>query len=95
MEKKDHAKVIVCRCEEITREEIIDAIKNGATTVNEVKRWTRAGMGLCQGKMCGRNVMKIISEFTGQAPEKVLPATSRQPVRPLPLGLYKTLTEKE
>ena len=75
----------VCRCEEVTREEIEKAIRDGATTMNEVKRWTRAGMGLCQGKICGKNVMRILSETSGQKPEKVLPAHSRQPVRPVPI----------
>ncbi|MCR4441462.1 MAG: (2Fe-2S)-binding protein [Peptococcaceae bacterium] len=73
----------ICRCEEVTREEIEEAIKNGATTMNEVKRWSRAGMGLCQGKICSRNVSRIVSEATGKKPEEVLPSTVRQPVRPV------------
>lgn len=73
----------ICRCEEVTREEIEAAIKNGATTMNELKRWTRAGMGLCQGKMCSKNVSRILSEATGKKPEEVVPSTFRQPVRPV------------
>ncbi|MDX9871016.1 MAG: (2Fe-2S)-binding protein [Clostridia bacterium] len=75
--------VYICRCEEISRREIEEAIANGATTLNEIKRWTRAGMGLCQGKICAKNVSRIISEQTEQPPERVLPATTRQPVRPV------------
>lgn len=75
--------VYICRCEEVTRREIEDAIANGAGTLNEVKRWTRAGMGLCQGKICAKNVSRIISEKAGRPPEQVLPATTRQPVRPV------------
>ena len=41
--------IIICRCQEVTRQEILDAIEQGATTVDGVKRRTRAGMGLCQG----------------------------------------------
>ncbi len=40
--------IIICRCQEVTRQEILDAIEQGATTVDGVKRRTRAGMGLCQ-----------------------------------------------
>lgn len=82
----------VCRCEEITREEIEEAIKNGATTMNELKRWTRAGMGLCQGKICSKNVMKILAEKTGQQPIDVQPANSRAPVRPVRI---EVLVEKD
>ena len=46
--------IIICRCQEVTRQEILDAIEQGATTVDGVKRRTRAGMGLCQGKTCER-----------------------------------------
>ncbi|MBZ4653474.1 MAG: (2Fe-2S)-binding protein [Peptococcaceae bacterium] len=79
----DQPETYICRCEEVTREEIEAAIKNGATTMNELKRWTRTGMGLCQGKMCSKNVSRILSEATGQKPEEVLPSTFRQPVRPV------------
>lgn len=41
--------IIVCRCEEITKGEIRRAIYDGMYTVNEVKRYIRPGMGLCQG----------------------------------------------
>ena len=54
--------IIICRCQEVTRQEILDAIEQGATTVDGVKRRTRAGMGLCQGKTCERLVAKIISQ---------------------------------
>ena len=44
---------IMCRCEEIGQEEALQAVREGATHVNEVKAWTRVGMGRCQGRMCG------------------------------------------
>ncbi len=54
---------IVCRCEKITEAEIVAAIHSPlpATTVDAVKRRTRAGMGRCQGGFCGPKVMEIIS----------------------------------
>ena len=54
---------IVCRCEEISEGEIIDAIHGiiGATTLDGVKRRTRAGMGRCQSGFCSPRVMEILS----------------------------------
>ena len=58
--------IIVCRCEEITKGEIRRAIYDGMYTVNEVKRYIRPGMGLCQGLTCGRNVKEIIARELGR-----------------------------
>ncbi len=54
---------IVCRCEKVTEAEIVQAIHSPlpASTVDAVKRRTRAGMGRCQGGFCGPRVMEIIS----------------------------------
>ena len=77
--------VVICRCEEVTREEVVRAVCAGAHTVDAVKRATRAGMGLCQGSTCGRLVAQIIAEETGRPAAEVLPGTPRPPVRPVPL----------
>ena len=79
--------IIICRCQEVTRQEILDAIEQGATTVDGVKRRTRAGMGVCQGKTCERLVAKIISQETGIPMEQILPQTKRMPVRPVKIGI--------
>ena len=52
---------IVCRCETVTEAEIVDAIRRGATTLDAVKRRTRAGMGRCQGGFCSPRVMEILA----------------------------------
>ena len=74
---------LICRCEEVSREEIEKAIEEGAVTINEVKRFTRAGMGLCQGRTCRRLVERILSEKTGVPLSEIQPSTYRQPVRPV------------
>lgn len=79
--------ILICRCKEVTKAEIIEAIRDGATTIDGVKRRTKAGMGLCQGKTCERLVAKIISEETGISMDKILPATKRIPVRPVKIGV--------
>ncbi|NMA06444.1 MAG: NAD(P)/FAD-dependent oxidoreductase [Ruminococcaceae bacterium] len=58
---------IVCRCEEITKAEILQAIHSAipAKSVNAVKMRTRAGMGRCQSGYCGPEIVRIISEEMG------------------------------
>ena len=75
---------IICRCEEITYGEILDAIACGATDVDAVKRMTRAGMGLCQGKSCGRLVRAMLSRELKTPVSEIRPSTQRIPVRPVP-----------
>jgi len=78
--------IIICRCEEVRLGEIKKAILEGVITVEDVKRRTRAGMGLCQGKSCGRIIARLISQYTGQSIKNILPATFRPPVRAIKLG---------
>lgn len=56
---------IVCRCEQITEAEIIDAVRCGHITVDGVKFHTRAGMGRCQGGFCSAKILEIISRESG------------------------------
>jgi bacterioferritin-associated ferredoxin len=80
--------LVICRCEEITRGEIKDAIRNGMQTLNGIKRVTRAGMGLCQGQTCQRLVAQILTEELGLAAADIDPTTARGPVRPLRLEVF-------
>ncbi len=54
---------VVCRCEQITEGEIVEAIRRplGATTLDGVKRRCRPGSGRCQGGFCGPRVLEILS----------------------------------
>jgi bacterioferritin-associated ferredoxin len=80
--------MVICRCEEITKGEIKDAIRNGMRTLNGIKRVTRAGMGLCQGQTCQRLVAQIVSEELGLSAAEIDPTTARGPVRPLRLEVF-------
>jgi NAD(P)H-nitrite reductase large subunit len=84
--ESDRSSGIICRCEEVTAAEIEQAIADGARSVNEVKRRTRAGMGLCQGKTCSHLVMQALARYTGESPATIRPGTARPPVRPLKLA---------
>ena len=52
--------IVICKCEDITLDEIKNAIKNGAKDINSIKRITRAGMGCCQGHVCETIIQKIL-----------------------------------
>jgi bacterioferritin-associated ferredoxin len=77
---------IVCRCEEIILREIREAVAEGATEVSEVKRITRTGMGLCQGRMCGPALQEIIAGWRGLPASSIGHLGPRPPVKPVLLG---------
>ncbi len=80
----DEESMVVCRCEEITVGEVLDAIRRGARDLDAVKRMTRAGMGLCQGRTCSVLVRHLLKWKTGKDDPELPPATTRSPVRPIP-----------
>ncbi len=82
--------LVICRCEEITKGEIRDAIKNGMKSLNGIKRITRAGMGLCQGQTCQRLVTQILATELGINQAEIEPTTGRAPVRPISLSAFST-----
>ena len=84
--------VLICRCNEVSIKEIKEAIKNGAVTVKDVKRRTRAGMGLCQGRTCGMTIARIIANKLKIPIEQVERDTQRIPVRPVKI---KNISSKE
>lgn len=65
---------IICRCEMVSKKEIIDALNRGipVKSIDAIKRRTRAGMGFCQGEFCGPRVRKVIAE-TLNIPEDEVP----------------------
>lgn len=78
---------IVCRCEEVTREEIVAAIASGDTTLDAIKKRTRAGMGYCQGRTCRRLIAQLISTYSDIPLNEALQSSIRIPIGPLSLRL--------
>uniref|UniRef100_A0A7C6ENX1 (2Fe-2S)-binding protein n=1 Tax=candidate division WOR-3 bacterium TaxID=2052148 RepID=A0A7C6ENX1_UNCW3 len=76
---------IICRCEDITEEEIIEKIKEGYHTMDELKRVLRVTMGLCQGKGCRRHIARILSKELNIPIEKIKQPTYRPPTKPVPM----------
>lgn len=54
---------LVCLCKKISEETIVNAIKNGAKTVDDVKEATNATGGLCRGIRCKKKVKELIDEY--------------------------------
>lgn len=54
---------LVCRCEGVSRDTIIEAIRRGAVTVDGVKRRVGAGMGRCQGARCAWEIEQLLKEY--------------------------------
>ncbi|MBU6997473.1 MAG: (2Fe-2S)-binding protein [Theionarchaea archaeon] len=79
---------IVCRCEDITEEDILDAIDQGYTTLEEIKRVLRCGMGPCQGRTCIPLITRIVARKTGKSLAEVSRPTTRPPLQPLPLSVF-------
>ena len=88
--KKNRA--IVCRCEDISEEDVIKAIDEGFTDLQELRKKLRIGMGPCQGRVCIQLVARILERKTGKKVDINCLPTSRPPVVPVSLG---TLASKE
>jgi bacterioferritin-associated ferredoxin len=70
---------------EISDLEVRKAIASGAHSFDSVKRTTKAGMGLCQGRICEQLVESLITEVTGFPLNKLTPMSVRPPIRPVKL----------
>ena len=94
-DKRIEPATFICRCEEVTSEEIVAALVAGAASVNDVKRRTRAGMGVCQGVYCQPVIAALVAQATGTPVEQIVPMTARPPVRVIPLEVLAQLAPAE
>lgn len=78
--------VIICRCEDVTWGDIRKALDKGYTSLNEIKRITRAGMGRCQGKTCRKILLREIAKYYNKKIEEIDITTFRPPTKPVKLG---------
>ncbi len=79
--------IMICRCEDVTRAKILECIGEGYTTIDEIKRVTRAGMGPCQGRTCRLLIAQEISRACHIPMEEVLMPTFRPPTKPVSMGV--------
>jgi hydrogen cyanide synthase HcnB len=78
---------IVCRCEQVTLGDVLDGIEKGYRNINEIKR-TRAGMGICQGRMC-ESVVAQIMLHNGVPVEEIGYLNLRSPLSPIPFSSFE------
>lgn len=81
-------KIVVCRCEDVTLEDITHAIERGYVDIEEIKRYTGLATGPCQGKECLAAAALAIAARTGVAPASIQPTTTRPPLSPTPLKVF-------
>ncbi|MCM2535403.1 (2Fe-2S)-binding protein [Neobacillus pocheonensis] len=77
---------IICRCEEVTINDIQDAIAAGALNSHEMKMSTRAGMGMCQGRLCRPLLEALMPANHKESVHSPSKLTFHQPVRPVSLA---------
>ena len=86
---------IVCRCEEITAKDILDAVAIGATGPNQLKAYRRTGMGPCQGRLCGLTVTELMAQARGKSPQEIGYYRLRAPVKPITLAELAAVPKTE
>jgi glycerol-3-phosphate dehydrogenase len=84
---------MVCRCEHVSKREVLDALDNpfSARTISAVKYRTRAGMGRCHGGFCLPKIVEILKEEYGMRSEEI---NLKNLDSPLFIGKTKDLREK-
>jgi len=86
-------KTILCRCEDVTREEVRQAIADGFDDIESIKRLLAVGTGPCQAKNCMAALTKLLIEEGALNPQEAIPIVSRPPLVMTPL-YYFTGTEQ-
>ncbi|WP_227368888.1 NAD(P)/FAD-dependent oxidoreductase [Halomonas sp. M20] len=81
---------LVCRCESVSRGELDLAIAQGGAGPNQLKAFTRCGMGPCQGRQCGESVTRLLAQRLDWTPEAVGYYHIRPPVHSITLGELAT-----
>jgi NADPH-dependent 2,4-dienoyl-CoA reductase/sulfur reductase-like enzyme len=84
---------VVCRCEEATAGQVRAAVGLGCLGLNQLKAFTRAGMGPCQGRMCGPTLAAVVAEARGVEIETVDALRLRFPTKPLTVGELAALDQ--
>jgi len=88
MNKKD---IIICRCEDVSLQQIHDFLDKGYTTFEDMKRLLRVGMGPCQANTCGHLIQREIAKYHGKKVEDV----PIHKVRPMAMGVPLKSIAKE
>ena len=87
--------VIACRCEEVSVGRIRQAARLGAQGPNQLKAFTRCGMGPCQGRICGPVVSAVMAETLGKPIGEIGTYRPRAPYKPITIGALANIDAAE
>ena len=79
---------LICRCEDITEEMVQEALDSGITTLEELKRFLRAGMGPCQGRTCGPILRSMLARKLKTSPQNIEEWKKRPPLKPVTISTF-------
>lgn len=87
MNKED---IIICRCEDVSLEDLHNVLDEGYVSIEELKRILRVGMGTCQGNTCNLLIQREVAKYL----KIPLKEVKIQKVRPLITGVkLKSIVE--
>jgi NAD(P)H-nitrite reductase large subunit len=86
---------VICRCENVAAGDIRLAIAQGATGPDQLKSFTRCGMGPCQGRSCSMAIAEILTKELSMTIADIGRQEVRAPLKPLPLGRIAGLMTNE
>jgi len=86
-----HGDTVACRCEEVSAATILQLARDGCAGPNQMKAYTRCGMGPCQGRFCGLTVTELMAQAQRRRPADVGALRARFPVKPVTLGELASL----
>jgi hypothetical protein len=79
--------VFACRCEGVTAGEVRTGADFTGADLGACKQLTRAGMGICQGRICSFAVEHLVSQRSGVPVPEIVAATTRNPIKPISVAL--------
>lgn len=85
---------MICRCEEVDGSTVHElVVDQNCPGPNQLKSFTRCGMGPCQGRMCGVTVTNTMSEIRRRSPEEIGYFRLRPPIKPVRIGDLAAMEE--
>ena len=87
--------VVVCRCENVTAKDIRQCVDLGCVGVNQMKAFTRCGMGPCQGRMCGLAAAQIVAAARDVNAGEIELFRARPPLKSISIGELAALDDPD
>jgi len=84
---------LVCRCEEVSAGDIRRAVRDGCGGMNQLKAYTRCGMGPCQGRLCAPVAIEVLAATRGVPVPAIEPLRARFPTKPVSLEELASLRD--